>query len=370
MRNYRLILAAAAILAVASSCSDKARVDGVLTGAPETKVVLKWLDGNSLTVIDTVKTDAKGAYSCKLAIEKGDPRYVYVFHGDTKVASLLLEKGDKVKVVSDTLGAYTVEGSEESLRLQRVENEFNEFLKDFSASVEADDGAAASKKYVDYYRSRVLYTMENSKSLTSIPVLFQKINDDFPVFGQTTDAVHFRSVHDSLLTVYPDSKYVSMLGNEVEKRFNLLSLEQKLNAASEAGFPDAELPGIDGKKVRISDIDSKVVIVYFWQAEDAEQKLFNQDVLLPLYETYHPKGLEIYSISLDTDKGAWASVVKSQKLPWVNVCDGLGAASPVVYTYNISKGLPVAYIINDGSLDSRTVSTSEELKKIVASMLK
>lgn len=370
MRNYSLILAAAAILAVASSCSDKARVDGVLTDAPGTQVIMKWLDGNSLTVLDTLKTDASGAYSYKLDIGKGDPRYVYVYHGDTKVASLLLEKGDKVKVVSDTLGTYTVEGSEESLRLQKVESEFTEFLQDFAASLEEGDSRAASRKYVDYYRSRVLYTMDNSKSLTSIPVLFQKINDDFPVFGQSTDAVHFRSVHDSLSLVYPDSKYVGLLGNEVERRLNLLSLEQKLSAASEAGFPDAELPSIDGKKVRISDIDSKVIIVHFWQAEDAAQKMFNQDVLLPLYKTYHPKGLEIYSVSLDTDKGTWASAVKSQELPWINVCDGLGAASPIVYTYNITKGLPVAYIIEDGNLDPTTVSTGDQLKKVIASKLK
>ena len=122
--------------------------------------------------------------------------------------------------------------------------------------------------------------------------------------------------------------------------------------------------------MRISDIDSKVIIVHFWQAEDAAQKMFNQDVLLPLYKTYHPKGLEIYSVSLDTDKGTWASAVKSQELPWINVCDGLGAASPIVYTYNITKGLPVAYIIEDGNLDPTTVSTGDQLKKVIASKLK
>ena len=35
-------------------------------------------------------------------------------------------------------------------------------------------------------------------------------------------------------------------------------------------------------------------MVYFWQASEAAQKMYNQDVILPLYNTYHPKGLEIY----------------------------------------------------------------------------
>ena len=122
--------------------------------------------------------------------------------------------------------------------------------------------------------------------------------------------------------------------------------------------------------MKISDLDSKMIIVYFWQAADASQKMFNQDVLLPLYKTYHPKGLEIYSISLDTDKGVWASAVKSQGLPWVNVCDGLGAASPVVGLYNISRGLPVAYVIEDGILAPQTVSSEKELRSLLSSKLK
>jgi len=369
MRNYKIIIAAA-LLAAAYSCSDKVRVDGVLTGSPDSQVVFKKLAGGSFNVLDTVKTDSNGAYSYKMTVAEGQPEFVYVFSGDTKVASLLLQKGDKVKVVSDTNGSYSVEGSEESALLKSVEDDFSAFMKDFSAAVESGDGPAASRKYVDYYRSRVRYIMDNCKSLTSIPVLYQKVNENLPVFGQATDAVHFKSVHDSLAKVYPESKYVSALASEMERRYNLLALEQKLSVASEAGFPDIELPSIEGKKVRISDLDSKVVMVYFWQAADAAQKMFNQDELIPLYKTYHPKGLEIYSISLDTDKGVWASAVSNQKLPWVNVCDGLGAASPSVYLYNISKGLPVAYLIIDGVLDPKTVSSTDELRKALSSKLK
>ena len=369
MRNYKLIIAAA-ILAAASSCSDQVKVEGTLTGAPDSKVVFKRLSGNSFNVLDTVKTGPDGTYSYKMNIAKGQPEFIYVFHDDTKIASLLLQEGDKVKVVSDLSGTYSVEGSEESAKLKGVEDDFSAFLNDFSSKVNAGDTPAASRKYVEYYRSRVKYIMDNSKSLTSIPVLYQKINDDFPVFSQSTDAVHFRTVHDSLLTVYPDSKYVASLGKEVERRFNVLSMEQRLAEAAEAGFPDAELPGIDGKKVKISDVDSKVVLLYFWQASDAAQKMFNQDVILPLYKTFHPKGLEIFAISLDTDKGVWASAVKSQNLPWINVCDGLGAASPVAYLYNISSGLPFAYLIVDGVLDPDIVSSSDQLKKVLASKLK
>ena len=98
--------------------------------------------------------------------------------------------------------------------------------------------------------------------------------------------------------------------------------------------------------------------------------MFNQDVLLPIYKTYHPKGLEIYSVSLDTDKGVWASAVKNQDLPWINVCDGRGAATLAVSLYNITKGLPVAYMIVNGSLQPETMSTEKELRAFLAANLK
>lgn len=369
MKNCRNLLLAAAVLVAASSCSDKAQIKGTLTGAPETQVIVKKLSGSSLVALDTVKTDAKGAYSYKIKVLKGQPQFVYLFKGETKIASLLLQCKDRVKVTSDTLGKYSVEGSEESEKLRQVEADFSDFLDKFAADASKGDNAVASKDYIDYYRSRTRYIIENSKSLTAIPVLYQKINEDFPVFSQATDAILFHNVYDSLMTVYPESKYVEALKKESEKRFNIFNLSQQVQNAQEASYPDLNLPSIDGKKIKLSEVDSKVVLIYFWQASDAAQKMFNQDVLLPFYKEYHQKGLEIYSVSLDTDKGVWASTVKSQGLPWINVCDGLGAASQAAVLYNINRGLPVAYVIADGILSSETIKNDKDLRRVVASKL-
>ena len=352
MRNCRNVLLAAAALAAVSACSYKVQVKGTLTGAPDAQVVVKQLSGSSLVALDTLETNASGAYSCKIDVQKGQPLFVYLFKGDTKIASLLLQKGDKVRVTSDTLGNYSVEGSAESEKLRQVEDDFAAFMDKFSADAAAGDNAAASKDYVDYYRSRVKY---------------QKVNENFPVFSQATDAILFQNACDSLMTVYPESKYVEALKNEAGKRINIFNLSQRVRDAKESSYPDLNLPSVDGAKVKLSEVGSKVVLVYFWQAADAAQKMFNQDVLLPLYREYHPKGLEIYSVSLDTDKGAWASAVKSQNLPWINVCDGLGAASQAAVLYNISRGLPVAYLIVDGTLAPDVIKNENDLRKVVAS---
>lgn len=368
MKNCKLILAAAVLLLAATSCADKVRIDGILSGAPDTEVVVKQLSGSSFTVLDTVKTDASGDYSYRLKIEDGQPEFIYIFKGDTKIASLLLQKGDKVKVVSDTLGQYSVEGSEECVKLKKVEDDYASFIGSFESAVEEGDGPRASREYVNYYRSRVKYVMENSKSLTAIPVLYQKVNDNFLVFSQSTDALHFQNVYDSLMTVYPKSKYVAGLAREAQRRANALSMDLTMQNAREATFPEVELPSMDGSKVSLGSVEAKAVLVYFWQASDAAQKMFNQEVLLPLYNQYKPKGLEIYAVSLDTDKGVWASAVKSQNLPWINVCDGRGAASQAAIVYNISS-LPVAHLIVDGRLSPEEIKNEKDLRRVLAANL-
>ena len=366
--RYKAHLPVIAVLCLAEACSPKAQVKGTLTGAPEARLVVKKLAAPANELPDTVRTDAAGNYTYRLAVPEGEPEFVYLYKGDTKVASLILQKGDRVKVVSDTLGGYTVEGSEESAKLQRNEQEFAEFMQRFTRAAEAGDNAAASRQYIDYYRSRVRYVLDNMKSLTAIPVLYEKINADFPVFSQATDAIHFRNVFDSLSTVYPRSRYVQALGKEAQRRENLLSLRMRVDEAARKAYPDLELPSIDGAKVSLSGLDAKVVMIYFWSAADAAQKMFNQDVLLPLYKTYHDKGFEIYAVCMDTDKGAWAGVVKNQQLPWINVCDGLGAASQAAVLYNVGK-LPMSFMLVDGTLSDTGIIGEASLRKFLETKL-
>ena len=61
-----------------------------------------------------------------------------------------------------------------------------------------------AQEYVKYYRECVKYVMANAKSLTVIPVLYQNFGENLPVFGQATDAIHFRNIADSLEMKWPE----------------------------------------------------------------------------------------------------------------------------------------------------------------------
>ena len=375
------IAAAGCILLLAASCARTAGIKGTVTGASNDEVIVKLLEVNSYNVLDTVKTDKSGSFSYKVEMGKGKPEFIYLFHKDTKIASLLLEQGDKVSVTADTLGNYSISGSEESVKLQEVEKSFAEFAGKFAAvsdrmDVEGQDEATMkelqkqiTKLYIEYYRKATAYVLTNSHSLTCVPVLFQSVNEYFPIFSQQTDAILFRATADSLKSVFPGSRYVQALEKEAARRESILQLNGKLNNASETGYLNLSMPDVQGQKVTLSDVDSKVTLIHFWSASDAMQKMFNIETLLPIYKEFHDKGFEIYAICTDVDKSMWASVVKNQELPWINVCDGLGASSPALLLYRITQ-LPCSFVIVDGAITDETITGEAGLRRILQQKLK
>lgn len=382
MRKSNIIkgLASLAFVAALASCSPKASVSGTVKDAANSEVTVKLLDINRYTVLDTLKTGPDGSFAYKVNVKKSNPEFVYVFYKDTKIASLLLESGDKVTIDTDTLGNCTVSGSEESVKLVQLEKDFvasasrldklsSQLLAGVSEEESMEIRQAITNEYISYYRSRVKYILENPYSLTVVPVFYQNFAEGLPVFAQQTDAIHFTNACDSLETVYPDSRYVRALRREAARRMQQMSLNVKLSEAAEIGHPEIELPDVNGELKKLSETEGKVILLHFWSAADAEQKMFNQDVLIPLYNQFKNKGLEIYAVALDTDKAVWARAVKSQNLEWVNVCDANGGASSCVVLYNLNT-LPCSFLISSGELLPDRITDEASLRKVLGKLLK
>ena len=353
MRRIVSLLIGAAVLLAAASCAKKnTAISGVLSRAGSAPLTVKLLDVSRFNTLDTLKVGDDGSFSYSLDLQEGQPEFIYLFYGEKPVASLLLQKGDQVTVNTDTLGNCRIEGSPESLLLQENDQCYNAFIRDMQAILDTEENPdiALTRRYVAYYRDRVSYVMGHIKSLTVVPVLFQQVNPALPVFGRPTDGMLLRMVCDSLQTVYPESRYVKALDAEAARRFKQVEFQTQIQKAGEVGYLDIDLPGIDGKNVKLSEVveKNKVVMVYFW-ASTAEQKMFNLDAIAPLYEEFHASGFEIYAVSLDDEKATWAATVRNQHSPWVNVCDIRGAESPYVYSYGLGT-LPKAWFIVDGEL--------------------
>lgn len=394
MSRVSKFISVAAIAFAAVACggskekaAEKANIDGVLAAAPSSEVVLSVLELDQISVLDTLMTDEAGKFSYEVEVSEGDPEFVYVYADGRKVASLIVEAGDKVSFTIAEDGELDIKGSEESVKLMQVEREhaqMNALFASLAAELETATGAKAQqlteqmgKEYRAYNRKSVKYVMENSHSLTAIPVLYRNLGS-LPVFALHTDAVLFNAIADSLETVYPDSKFVKSLRADAVNRFDDLKLMERLSDAEEVGYLDIELPGLDGKNKKLSEVDSKVVLLYFWSAADPQQNMFNVEVLKKLYNDYHHRGFDIYQVSLDTDKVQWATTVMGQNLPWTNVCDIRGAASEYVTLYNllyqtedgnIGIAVPAAFVINDGELVDGEIVDEASFRKLLEKLL-
>ena len=376
-RNQVLLLLTAAAMA---ACTGSAGITAEIKDAGESEIVLRQQNINKFDILDTVRTDAAGRFRYKVKLEKGNPDFIYIYRNDRKLASLLLQSGDKVHVVADTAGNYSVEGSAESEKLRLVEKDYVDFSSKMDslanelsevendAAREAELSSEMAGCYTGYYRKCVKYVMSNSRSLTVVPVFYQTVAGSFYVFSQDTDALHFANVADSLALVYPDSKYVKALEQEAASRRKQLELRVRLQTAEEIGYPQLELPDVHGKKVKISDLDAKAVLLYFWSPDNALQKMANLDVLKKIYSDYKGKGLEIYQVAIAVDKPAWERIVTAQGLGWTNVCDGLGENSPVIGQYNLNR-LPAYFLIVDGQLSDRAISDEKMLRKALDQVL-
>ena len=370
----------ASVLLLAASCAKQpvAYISGTAEGPTDTCLVLQRLDLNSLVPVDTLTLGTDGAFNCKVELPGETPTFYYLFDGERQSAALVLLPGDKVSVKVKPYD-YEVEGSEESALLKQIDEAFYAARVDMERYADrlnaAPDNDAylkvaqeMSRSYIDYKRGAVAQIMNNPKSITSAIIPFQRFTEQLPVFNEHTDVILFKQLYDSLMTVYPKSQYVVALGDEINRREQAFDLNQKIDRMSTISYPELNLPDVEGKDRILSDLEGKVIILSFWTATNADQKMYNQ-TLKDLYAKYHSAGLEIYQVSLDVDKAMWASTVKSQELPWVSVNDGLGAASPARVAYNVGQ-LPSLFVINrEGDVISRDVFGENELEALVKKSL-
>ena len=145
----------------------------------------------------------------------------------------------------------------------------------------------------------------------------------------------------------------------------LFAFQNKLNAAPVSSYPDIQLPDCEGKQAKLSENVDKATLLIFWKADDAVHKMYNLEVLKPLYDKYAPYGFRIYSVNTGADKAVWAMSVKEQGLPWVNVCDTKGSS---LAFYGVTE-VPTLFLITDDSLERMEKISPDYLSAKVSSCL-
>lgn len=359
MIRRTVLMGLAALMAVSCSKSNTAVVNARIEGAANKDLVVSQLAVNQIKFVDSVKTDASGNLKSTITLQSDAPDFYYLSYNGKRLASLILKPGDNVKVTVDTLGrGLAIEGSQESALLQKYNDALAAAVAEFDAlSIKLADASQAGdrntvqqlnsqlgKVFVKHKQDMIKGIMQNPYAFANIQALYQSFVQGLPVFGAENDYMLVQRVHDSLVKVYPNSVYLKSLEEQIASAKKAIAFVEKLSNAEEASFPNIVLPDINAKDVELSSLEGKPFILMFWTVADVNQKMFNND-LMDIYKKYSNSGLEVYQVSVDTDKTAWATAVKEQKLPWISVCDGKGAASPALSAYNIYN-IPAIFVFD------------------------
>ena len=373
--NGKVILAAVAAASALCACqSSSVRIAGRIVGNEARSSYLEQVTPLSERIIDSAQLDKEGNYRFELREAPASPSLYNVVYDGERIP-LLLAEGDRLTLssVGSVARNYTVEGSAESELLRQ-------FYQNYVAGVQRLDEIAQQvarqeageqhdelvKAYTEeYYRIRreqLRFIIENKSSLAALFALYQRLPGDANLFNGDSDVVYYRTVAEALEKSYPDSPYLPVLLAEIGR------MDARLNLASQltvTGYPDLELSNIYGKKVRLSSLEGKVILVDFWSAELGNGNARNAE-LKELYRKYERAGapFEIYQVAIDTSKPLWITAVQEQQLPWVSVSDLQGGASPTLKLYNVQR-LPTSFLISrEGEIVARDLDGEELARKI------
>jgi thiol-disulfide isomerase/thioredoxin len=192
---------------------------------------------------------------------------------------------------------------------------------------------------------------------------------------------------DSIFEYFPSSKALPnllrsatpIIGDDASKNYySLLSNEQisepggvglanyfkrKEKVKNEIYFQDFEMKDKDGKIFKLSSSDKKLILLDFWSSDCAPCRR-NHPKLVELYNRYSDKGLEIISISLDTEKKDWLDAITKDKMMWINLSELKGWETKIAKDYFISS-IPHSFLLDQDRkiIATERAFTIEEIEK-------
>lgn len=366
MNKQTLFVSVAAAVMLCACQSSHVRISGRFVGNDAKNVYLERVTTLSQAVIDSVELDKDGNYRFDVKDAGPTPSlYNIVFNGER--IPLLIAGGDRVAVgsVGSVVRNYTVEGSEESDLLRQFYQAYVEGANRLDGIVsaygkpdltEAERKELAKKYTAEYYRIRreqLRFIIEHKDKLAAVYALYQRLPGDTYLFNGDSDVVYYRTVAEAIEKSYPESPYLAALNAEIAHMDARITLTSQI---TEAGYPDLEMSDMYGKKIRLSSLLGKVVLLDFWSASMGNSNALNAE-LKNIYRKYahSDAGFEVFQVAIDTSKPTWITAVQEQALPWISVSDLRGQASPAVGLYNISK-LPTNFLIDkEGNIVARDI---------------
>lgn len=112
-------------------------------------------------------------------------------------------------------------------------------------------------------------------------------------------------------------------------------------------FPNIEVPTMSNKIISIRDkLGKKLTIIDLWASWCAPCRIENREVLDPIWNKYHNKGLQIIGYGLESDRDTWKQAARNDgSNRWLQISDLKGDYAPFLNKIRVQT-IPTNFILN------------------------
>ncbi|MFN8254143.1 MAG: TlpA disulfide reductase family protein [Bacteroidales bacterium] len=293
--------------------------------------------------LDSNQIAADGSFNLKAQITKGD--FFKIRFTRDHYLLMVIDPGENIEVEVNAENLYQpiIKGSKNS---ELIYSTFQK-IRDFDTEMQELSKKIDQKKK-DHIRNFILSNLNSLSSIFFIESL-----------SLEEDAEIYKKLDQSLSKLYPDNYMVQSLHSRV-------TMQDPLSIGALA--PEIDLPGTDGKNIKLSSLRGKYVLIDFWASWCGPCRRESPE-LVALYKEFNKKDFEIFSVSLDQKKNDWLAAIKKDKLgAWVHVSDLKYWSSDAAKTYNV-EAIPYSVILDkEGKIVAKGLRGAElkaKLKEII-----
>jgi hypothetical protein len=359
LRKVFLFTLLAALIAGCNS-KNSVTISGNITN-PKGKYLKLWrVDVNVPSLTDSAKISSGGSF--RFRFKASDPEFYQMGYSPSEFVTLLVKPGDEVFLrfpSANLFPEYSVKGSPDSDMIRELETRLAGTRKALDSLRIVYETAVSEKapekvlttteeeitRVVNEQRNHNIgFVLDNLNSLVSIIAIYQRFNDESYVLYHNRDLQIMKLLSDTLSARYPKSRQVRALTEDFRRELNSMNM-RRFEAIAQAAEPtvlNPDLVNTEGRRISLSSLKGKYVLLTFWSAA-SQDCISNNLQLKEYYRMYNKKGLEIYQINLDENEEIWRNAVKFDELPWISVREDDPSNPKYMYIYNV-KQVPANYL--------------------------
>ena len=381
MKIIKYVIAAVAVVAMASCSQKKFHVEGQITNAKDSVLYFENISLTGPVVLDSVRLGDAGDFS--FSGEQTEAPEFYRLRISDQIISLSIDSTETVTIKSaypQMASNYEVTGSDncakiKELALKQMDLQQRAIAVSRNQGMTVDEANDSIMSMINRYKQEVKsqYIFVEPGKAYSYFALFQTLGDMLLFNPRTNrdDIKAFAAVATSWDAFWPEAERGRNLHNIAIEGMKNVRFADAANAKTidpskiqEAGLIDIALRDNKGQLRHLTDLKGKVVLLDFhiFATETSPARILQ---LRELYNKYSTQGFEVYQVSLDADEHFWKQ--QTAALPWVSVRADDGSQT-FLAIYNVQT-VPEFFLIDRGNNIVGRSQTIQDLDQAIKRLL-